>query len=207
MTIFEKLQKSRVDFLNRNVKMTGKANRSIYYELADILPHINEILYINKLCSSFKMDDENAVLTIHDSDDLKSFEDFKCSVKDAELKGVSKIQSYGGSMTYCRRYLWIAAFDIVENDIIENLGELSDRILIGKEEAVAILERAKAVKKEKEIKQYIKKAYKKDDINKLTTKEAAEINEALQKIEDTLKEKETPDEFEGEKLENNKEVK
>ena len=40
-------------------------------------------------------------------------------MEELELKGCNKIQALGGSETYSRRYLYMSAFDIIENDMFD----------------------------------------------------------------------------------------
>jgi hypothetical protein len=40
-------------------------------------------------------------------------------MEELELKGCNKIQALGGTETYQRRYLYMSAFDIIENDLFD----------------------------------------------------------------------------------------
>ena len=40
-------------------------------------------------------------------------------MEDLELKGCNKVQALGGVETYLRRYLYMSAFDIIENDMFD----------------------------------------------------------------------------------------
>lgn len=40
-------------------------------------------------------------------------------MEELELKGCNKIQALGGTETYQRRYLYMAAFDIIEADLFD----------------------------------------------------------------------------------------
>ena len=42
-------------------------------------------------------------------------------MRELELKGCNKIQALGGIETYQRRYLYMCAFDIVENDMFDKV--------------------------------------------------------------------------------------
>lgn len=43
----------------------------------------------------------------------------ECPVADLDLKGANKMQMLGGIQTYARRYLYMAMFDITENDAFD----------------------------------------------------------------------------------------
>lgn len=118
--IYEKLQKARIELQNKKLKKSGKNSYSgfTYYELADFLPQVNQIFYDLKLCSNFSIEDRQAKLTVTDWED-NSKEVFTSPIEDLELKGCSKIQALGGVHTYMKRYLYLNALEIVENDMLD----------------------------------------------------------------------------------------
>ena len=122
--IFEKLQKARVQLQEMKLKKSGKNKFAgfTYYELADFLPAINKIFLELKLSSNFSINDNIAKLTVTDWED-KTQETFTSPVEDLELKGCTKIQALGGVHTYLKRYLYLNALEIVENDMLDpNVG-------------------------------------------------------------------------------------
>ena len=69
------------------------------------------------------MTDTDATLTVTDWED-NSEEEFTTPVEDLELKGCNKIQALGGVHTYLKRYLYLNALEIVENDMFDgNVGK------------------------------------------------------------------------------------
>ena len=134
--IYEKIQKARVELQNKKLKKSGKNNYSgfTYYELADFLPQINEIFYNLKLCSNFSIENEQATLTVTDWED-NTKEIFTSPIEDLELKGCTKIQALGGIHTYMKRYLYLNALEIVENDMLDaNAGNIEEKKKPVKEE-------------------------------------------------------------------------
>ena len=118
--IKEKLQQARIILQEMKLKKSGENKYSgfKYYELADFLPQINKLFYDLKLFSNFSMTDTDATLTVTDWED-NSEEEFTTPVEDLELKGCNKIQALGGVHTYLKRYLYLNALEIVENDMFD----------------------------------------------------------------------------------------
>ncbi|DAB11504.1 TPA: hypothetical protein CPT95_00020 [Candidatus Gastranaerophilales bacterium HUM_15] len=126
--IHEKLQNARIILQNKNLKKTGKNKYSgfTYYDLSDILPAINQIFMDLKLSSNFSIKENQAILTVTDWED-NSFEEFLSPVETLDIKGCSKIQALGGIHTYMKRYLYLNALEIVENDMFDpNAGKIEE---------------------------------------------------------------------------------
>lgn len=127
--IHEKLQKARVELQGQKLKKSGKNNYSgfTYYELADFLPNINKIFFDLKLCSNFSIENGQASLAVIDWED-NTKEVFTSPIADLELKGCTKIQALGGVHTYMKRYLYLNALEIVENDMFDvKAGEIEEK--------------------------------------------------------------------------------
>lgn len=122
LNIYKKLQKARVELQNCKLKKTGKNDYSKYeyFELGDFLPSINKICEDLGLCNIFEFNKNEANLTIIDADDPTQKLIFSTPVELANLKGCADIQNIGGTQTYCRRYLYIMAYEIAENDVLDN---------------------------------------------------------------------------------------
>lgn len=120
--IFQKLQRCRVELQGRKLKPTGKNTYSnyTYYELGDFLPAVNEITEKNGLCSIFAFNKEVATLTIVDTDNPEETIIFSTPVDIPNLKGCSVIQNIGGAQTFARRYLYVMAFEVSEEDTVNN---------------------------------------------------------------------------------------
>lgn len=139
MNIYEKLQKCRVELQTLRLKKSGENKFSgfKYYELKDFLPKINELFDKYGLFSNFSIKDGQAVLEIIDKDWIskESFKDesleffkqnscffkveFISPVAEANVKGCTAIQSLGAVHTYMKRYLYLNALEIVEDDSLD----------------------------------------------------------------------------------------
>lgn len=121
MTIFEKLQMVKQDVLHANPKKSGKnkfANYD-YYELADILPVIIESCAKHKIFTFPSFTNEVATLTAINAEAPEERVVVESPMRDLDIKGANAIQSLGGIETYQRRYLYMALFDITENDMFD----------------------------------------------------------------------------------------
>ena len=166
--IYEKLQQARVTLQNLNFKKSGhnKFANFNYYELSDFLPQINKIFGEIKLFSKFDLLAEKATLTIIDIEKEGSQIIFESDKTEAILKGTTAIQQLGATHTYLKRYLYLNALEIVENDFVD--------ASIGKDEKeTSNKQQAKQTKPEATIKDVI------DYIQKYATKHKVEIDKYL----------------------------
>ena len=143
--VYEKLQTARVLLQNKKFSKSGKNKFAgfDYFELSDILPYINQIFSDLKLFSLFKIDDNKAFLIIINSEKPDEEIEFLTPIAELELKGCNAIQALGGINTYCKRYLYLNALEIVEADLFDST--------TGKEEQ-EIKEEVKPIKAKKQTK-------------------------------------------------------
>ena len=120
LNIYEKLQKCRVEIQQKAIKKTGKNNFSNYdyIELKDFLPFINESCERYKLCPIFNFQEDKAALVVFNAENPHERVTFTTPIRIGNLKGCNEMQSIGGTQTYARRYLYFMAFEIVDNDLI-----------------------------------------------------------------------------------------
>ena len=118
MTLLEKLAAVRLELQQKAPAKSGKNTFSNYdyYELADFMPAVTELMHKHKLVGLFGMDTENATLRIVDCEKPDDAEVFVLPVREAVLKGAHPIQNLGAMVTYMRRYLWMVAMELVEAD-------------------------------------------------------------------------------------------
>lgn len=119
--IYEKIQIVKQKLLEANIKKSGnnKFANYTYYELADFLPTIINLCVEQKLFTSVRFDDVLAYLEIINIEKTEEKVTYTSPMRELELKGCNKIQALGGIETYSRRYLYMSAFDIVENDMFD----------------------------------------------------------------------------------------
>lgn len=115
-----KLQEARVRLQQTSLQKSGENAfaRFKYYELKDFMPAVNSIFNDLGICSNFSIEDGVATLEIMDVEEDESIR-FTSPVTNVDLKGCTAIQGIGAMHTYMKRYLYLNALEIVENDILD----------------------------------------------------------------------------------------
>ena len=123
INIYQKMQAIKEELLEMNLKKSGenKFAKFSYYELSDFLPQIIKLCNKYKLFTQINFNKENGILTIIDAEEPNSRVEYITPTGELELKGCNKIQALGGTQTYLRRYLYMNAFDITENDLFDSI--------------------------------------------------------------------------------------
>lgn len=91
-----------------------------YFELADFIPDVQRIFNEVGLCGVVSFSKDLASLTITDFDDAAQQIVITSPMATAALKGCHEIQNLGAVETYERRYLWVAAMEILEHDALDS---------------------------------------------------------------------------------------
>ncbi len=120
--IYKKLQEARVELQNRDIKKTGHNSYANYkyFRLGDFIGAVNEILKEKGLTSHTNYGENQATLTIINVDNPEEQMTFQTPYEKAKLSGGTQpIQELGASQTYLRRYLWLTAMEISEEDPVE----------------------------------------------------------------------------------------
>jgi hypothetical protein len=122
MNIYEKLQEVNVKLQNTKIKKSGhnKFNNFKYFELADFLPTINDLFKEHKLHHYITFNKENASLVITNSEEMEQQIRVTSPMVEIAMKGANVIQNLGAVETYQRRYLYLSALGIVENDAVDS---------------------------------------------------------------------------------------
>lgn len=113
-------------FHNLPLKKSGWNDYSkySYFELKDFLQPALDIFNQNGLCAVISFEKDLATMTIIDVDVDQPMIDNKIVITSpmgsANLKACHEVQNIGAVETYQRRYLWITALEILENDSIES---------------------------------------------------------------------------------------
>lgn len=133
MNVRQKLAKARLYFLNQKVQKSGK-NMHLefkYFELEDIVPPAIRIFARVGLTTTIDFTDESAVMKVYNVDNADEspmefrvpYREVKPIISNQGKEVTNPMQALGSSITYLRRYLWMAVLDITEPDDIDaNLG-------------------------------------------------------------------------------------
>ena len=133
MSVYRKLNEARAKFHALKLEKTGhnKFAGYYYFELADFLIPALRIFNEVGLCAIISFDEKMATMTIHDVDGKLSSGPMAVTtvpsepititspLSEAALKGCHPVQNVGACETYARRYLWVAALEIVEHDALD----------------------------------------------------------------------------------------
>lgn len=178
MNLNKSIIKIRVELQNAKLKKSGKNKFAgfDYFELADFLPKLNELMLSEGLNDRFYIKDDLATLEIQKDDEINTYtmpfvmfetptnrREDKTTGEVYEVKSMQDIQYLGALNTYYKRYLYLNAFGITDGEIIDSMNN---------EE---IKSEPKATSEQIEL---LLKIYKDDNLSKLL-----ELNK-IKKIED-----------------------
>ena len=121
MSVHKKLMQARVKLLSVDMKKSGQNKFAgySYFELGDFIPHVQNIFNELGLCGVVTFSTEYAQLCITDTDDGTVIV-ITSPMAEANLKGAHPIQNLGAVLSYQRRYLWMAAMELVEGDAVDS---------------------------------------------------------------------------------------
>lgn len=113
-SVMKKLQKSRVDWQSKPRKKSGfnKFQNFKYFVLKDILPTVNEIFNKNGLYSQYNLTKDYAELIITDS----TTGDYLIYRIPVQKLDNPTMQNIGAINTYSKRYLYMNALEIEEDE-------------------------------------------------------------------------------------------
>ena len=126
----------RVELQNSKIKKSGKNTYAgfDYYELADFLPKLNELMLKESVNDIFKIENEEATLTLIKGSESQVYKmpfvlfetpiNTKFDSKTGEVrqvKSMQDIQYLGALNTYYKRYLYLNAFGITDGEVIDSM--------------------------------------------------------------------------------------
>ena len=126
----------RVKLQNTKLKKSGKNKFAgfDYFELADFLPKLNELMLEEKVNDRFYIKDDYATLELQKGEETNIYTmpfvlfETPVNVKQnqttgeiREVKSMQDIQYLGALNTYYKRYLYLNAFGITDGDVIDSM--------------------------------------------------------------------------------------
>ena len=196
MNARQKLAKARLYFLNQKVQKSGK-NMHLefkYFELEDIVPPAIRIFARVGLTASIQFTNEMAMMNVYNVDNLDEppvtfvvpYREVKPIISNQGKEVTNPMQALGSSITYLRRYLWMAVLDITEPDDVDaNLGS-EDTTEEANEFAEEVAAAAPA-KKEKKKKAPATAAERKEAKEELTGADGAATEEQVAELKTLCK--------------------
>ena len=121
MNVYQKLNEARDIFHQAKLKKSGhnKFANYYYFELGDFVIPALEIFRSVGLTSVIRFGIDQAVMEIVNTDKPEEKIIITSPMSSAALKGCHEVQNLGAVQTYIRRYLWVAALEIVEHDALD----------------------------------------------------------------------------------------
>ena len=121
MNVYQKLNEAREMFHAAPIKKSGlnKFAGYKYFELGDFVVPALQIFKLYGLTSVIRFGKEEAVMEIVNTEKPEEKVLVTSPMSTAALKGCHEVQNLGAVQTYIRRYLWVAALEIVEHDALE----------------------------------------------------------------------------------------
>jgi hypothetical protein len=122
MSVYRKLSEARIKLQQIKIKKSGRNTFASYnyMQLEDFLPPIQDIFHELNLIGVVSFSDVEATLTIVDVENPTDRIVIHSPMSEAALKGCHAVQNLGAVQTYLRRYLWVAALEIVEHDALDS---------------------------------------------------------------------------------------
>lgn len=122
MNVYQKLNEARDKFHQSELKKTGKNSFAgySYFELGDFVVPALRIFKEVGLTSIITFGKEEAQMLIVNTDKPDEVITIATPMSEASLKGCHPVQNLGAVETYLRRYLWVAAMEIVEHDPLDS---------------------------------------------------------------------------------------
>ena len=123
----ESIIKIRVDLQNSKLKKSGKNKFAgfDYFELADFLPRLNELMLQEGINDRFYIKDDYATLELQKEKEINTytmpFVMFEVPMNKGGIPSMQKIQYLGALNTYYKRYLYLNAFGITDGEIIDSM--------------------------------------------------------------------------------------
>jgi hypothetical protein len=138
MNVYQKLNAARAKFHSIELKKSGhnKFAGYKYFEIGDFIIPALEIFKEHGLTGIISFGKETADLRIVNNEKPEEVIVIESPMSSAALKGAHEIQNLGAVQTYLRRYLWVAALEIVEHDAIDS-APAKEKVIITPSQGIA----------------------------------------------------------------------
>jgi len=138
MNVYQKLNAARAKFHSIELKKSGhnKFAGYKYFELGDFIIPALEIFKEHGLTGIISFGKDTADLRIVNNEKPEEVIVIESPMSTAALKGCHEVQNLGAVQTYLRRYLWVAALEIVEHDAIDS-APAKEKVIITPSQGIA----------------------------------------------------------------------
>ena len=138
MTVHKKLMEARIKLQNTELKKSGENKFAgyKYFELGDFIIPALKIFKEHGLTGIISFGKETTDLRIVNNENPEEVIVIESPMSSAALKGCHEVQNLGAVQTYLRRYLWVAALEIVEHDAIDS-APAKEKVIITPSQGIA----------------------------------------------------------------------
>jgi hypothetical protein len=138
MNVYQKINAARDKFHSQELKKSGhnKFAGYQYFELGDFVVPALSIFKEVGLTSVISFGADQATMQIINTDKPEESIYITSPMSEANLKGCHPVQNLGAVQTYTRRYLWVAALEIVEHDAIDS-APAKEKVIITPSQGIA----------------------------------------------------------------------
>jgi hypothetical protein len=121
MNVYQKLNLAREEFHHAKLKKSGQNKFAgySYFELSDFVVPALSIFKKFHLTPLISFGTDIAEMKIINSEKPEEMIVITSPMSEAALKGCHPVQNLGAVQSYLRRYLWVAALEIVEHDALD----------------------------------------------------------------------------------------
>jgi hypothetical protein len=132
MNVYQKLNAARAKFHSIELKKSGhnKFAGYKYFELGDFIIPALDIFKEVGLTGIISFGKETADMRIVNNEKPEEVILIESPMSSAALKGCHEVQNLGAVQTYLRRYLWVAALEIVEHDALDSSKPVEEKKVI-----------------------------------------------------------------------------
>ena len=126
-TLNERIISIRVKLQNSKLKKSGnnKFAGFDYFELADFLPRLNELMLEEGINDLFTIEGDEVALTLLRGEEEQTYKmpfiNFSVPVNKSGQPSMQEIQYLGALNTYYKRYLYLNAFGITDGEVIDSM--------------------------------------------------------------------------------------
>ncbi len=121
----EKIKKIKNKLYAEKIEKTGKNafQNFNFFELKDFLPRLIQFMNEEEINDQFTIENNEAILILNYKDEKNTYKIpfvmFDTPLNKAGKESMQPIQYLGALNTYYKRYLYLNAFSIAENDVID----------------------------------------------------------------------------------------
>ena len=122
MNVYQKLSVARGRFHQMELKKSGhnKFAGYHYFELSDFVVPALQVMKEVGITPIISFGKELAEMRLVNDDKPEELIVITSPMSEASLKGCHPVQNLGAVESYIRRYLWVAALEIVEHDALDS---------------------------------------------------------------------------------------